>query len=981
MYRQKMQCIQRKELDYLLIRFGENLKCPEKYYEDGKNQAKQIFRTLQRESRFSLKAFHIGGSFGKKTDVIEPDLDLVIIVRDCHPPLEDVLEEFEYILRWKEENLNIRYGDYKRSERSLSFHFRNGISVDLLPAANVEDHEVPTIFEKMRNNDKYAYFYSPSFVEQQIRFMKSQDSFTHSLVRLSKFWFKSLYLEESFRGGSAMMELIAVASVEKARQREDISLSASQTFMIVLNTVRNLRSTRLAFKNVDYDYQRNHQVWKRVPAVELISDNFENLFPDVVGKREILERDYFIIDPANPFQDYLEEKTESVIEKLQNFARITCTRLETIISGSGRYGNDIQGLFEPIPEGLLVSTEHGLRPPTNVLISYDVGCRRVYNKWKIWNEDVMNDRKARRVIKIIINKLLTVVHSTVKGDPANVSVSNVGKAVFNLIERSLSADIDDGFCVTQHRKYDVMLRVPYTIGGIGYAVCVITTSLNLKHLRDDIDSSLQRFGESLKCSDKFYEDGKQLAHKVFQTLHEKSKYTLASVHYGGSFGKKTDVIEPDLNLVILVNDCHPPLQNVIDHFHNILKLNEDSLQIRGDSFKKSGRCLKFSFRNGISVDLLPAPSVRDNEWAIVFMAMAKEEKFAYAYSASFVKDQISFMKSQDSFTHTLVRLSKFWFKSLYLGQRFRGGSAMMELIAVAAAERENELKTISLSRALTRVLSMAGNLDTLKLAFCHFDVDIANRYNTNGNDSENSSDLEDWEWRRVENDELDVKTFNWLWLIPRVIGKCEIFQRSRFIIDPACPFQDYLEDKSENVIRKFKEFAHTTQGRLARILSGNSRKGQGNFIQELFQSMPEDLTQENSLLLPNQYLLTCAEPCKSVYIKLKICNERVKENRKESQVVKVLKRYLITVIHSTVKGNKDVTTEDVETAVQNLIKNSFQNDMDDAPDENKHWHNDVSLRIPYVIKDEGYAVVFSMKWDYTAAIGLLIGRLLAAKLQ
>ncbi|CAL8144603.1 unnamed protein product [Orchesella dallaii] len=455
------------EFDKLLTEFGQSLKCSEEFYVEGKHLATQVFETLKQKSKPSVASVHYGGSFGKKTDVIEPDLDLVVVCNEIEPPLENVLDEFEDVLTLHEETLRIvpkpgrsKYEIYKKTERSLNFCFYNGIEVDLLPAANVADAQ--EVICKIKEDPKNAYYYSPSLVETQVAFIKSQDtkiaSFLHTLIRLVKYWFKNLYFEESVYGGSTMMELISVAVVEKEKDRS--SLSMLRAFAEVLDTIAKLDSLKLAFHEVDEDK------WERVPVEQLHVRNL-SLVPTIVGNEDILKRKYFMVEPANPFQDILEDKTVTVMKNLKNFASETRNLLSQLVNYR-KLGNEfIQMLFRPRPACLV--NQPSLTVPNDLCITYnDPSYESVFCDMKVRKECVMKDNGIKWAIDVLKTRLLTSVNSVVKANQENATLEDVTNAISDLVSTSLKKTLVPG--VAKHDMMDVTLSIPYHIKDKGYAV-------------------------------------------------------------------------------------------------------------------------------------------------------------------------------------------------------------------------------------------------------------------------------------------------------------------------------------------------------------------------------------------------------------------------------------------------------------------------------------------------------------------------------
>lgn len=152
---------------------------------------------LQAKSKFAIGRACIAGSTGKKTEIINSDLDCVLFVNGKRPPFADVLEDFENILTVTDsfKIRDIRTTKYSIQFAALDFQF------DILPAANftenVQGHDNDELIDIQqrevlriigRDPKKYCYMYSSSLATAAIRFMKQQDGFVNEIVRIAKFW-------------------------------------------------------------------------------------------------------------------------------------------------------------------------------------------------------------------------------------------------------------------------------------------------------------------------------------------------------------------------------------------------------------------------------------------------------------------------------------------------------------------------------------------------------------------------------------------------------------------------------------------------------------------------------------------------------------------------------------------------------------------------------------------------------------------------
>jgi len=151
-----------------------------------------------RESRFSIDRCIFAGSFGKHTDILIPDFDVVFfinIINNHHPPFAKVLDEWHGILV-NEEGRLIVDGSLKKTEISLQFEIETEegrLQVDVLPAANlIPKHIQPrpggkqlagmqkSCAQGLINRQNHTSF-SSSLCEFQILFMKDQSPFTHQV--------------------------------------------------------------------------------------------------------------------------------------------------------------------------------------------------------------------------------------------------------------------------------------------------------------------------------------------------------------------------------------------------------------------------------------------------------------------------------------------------------------------------------------------------------------------------------------------------------------------------------------------------------------------------------------------------------------------------------------------------------------------------------------------------------------------------------
>ncbi|CAL8140385.1 unnamed protein product [Orchesella dallaii] len=463
---------QQTRLDALLTRFGQSLRSSEEFYAEGRRLGNRVFEKLKKNSNFSVARVYFGGSFGKKTDVIECDLDLHVVLNGIDPSrdLEKILDDFETLLILHEDELKIQ-GDIERKKRSLSFRFQNGIEVDLLPARNITD-ELEVMRKMVEDPENYSFFFNPSFVDKQIAFLKSQDSFTHTLIRLAKFWWKSLYLGEEFKGGCAMIEVIcaAVAADENEGQGQHRNFCMFRAFTKVIEKLSKVDTLKIAFAEKETETAGGKR-WRRLPESDLCERNRFVIIPNIVGTLKILGRKGFIIDPSNPFQDLLEGKSSTVIEKLKRFVSTTRKRLEHLVNTNADEQEFMLKLFEPQP--LDITKMHLLHLPYDFYISYGDPCYSSFCDMKVrnrnGNEKILKDPKVQNAVKLLKMNLVGVINSAVNGDGGRANTTNVYEAVRSFIGRSLQQQLVNAHR-DRHDEMDITLTIPYQSEGEKYAV-------------------------------------------------------------------------------------------------------------------------------------------------------------------------------------------------------------------------------------------------------------------------------------------------------------------------------------------------------------------------------------------------------------------------------------------------------------------------------------------------------------------------------
>lgn len=156
----------------------------------------QIIKMIQQKSKFKVGHVCIAGSTGKKTTIIDSDIDCVLFINNQSPLFENVLADWEGILAKTDSYQipDVRTTKYSIQFKALDFEF------DILPAVNFtvgiqEDRDTLIDIQQQcvlahikTDPKKYGYSYSSSLADASVRFMERQNGFVNEMVRIAKFW-------------------------------------------------------------------------------------------------------------------------------------------------------------------------------------------------------------------------------------------------------------------------------------------------------------------------------------------------------------------------------------------------------------------------------------------------------------------------------------------------------------------------------------------------------------------------------------------------------------------------------------------------------------------------------------------------------------------------------------------------------------------------------------------------------------------------
>jgi len=147
--------------------------------------------------------------------------------------------------------------------------------------------------------------------------------------------------------------------------------------------------------------------------------------------------------------------------------------------------------------------------------------------------------------------------------------------------------------------------------------------------------------------------------KVKSLILSKSKVSVDRYIYAGSSGKHTDILIPDFDVILFLNNQLPPFSNVLHEWTTILKQEEGRLIAEG-----SIKTLAFSLKLKLPLE----------DWKLMYFLISKHitrprrgkrlyglqkcgvqghinDQNQQSFSSSSSESQIGFMKDHSEFTH------------------------------------------------------------------------------------------------------------------------------------------------------------------------------------------------------------------------------------------------------------------------------------------------------------------------------------------
>lgn len=392
-----------------------------------------------------------------------------------------MVNKFKTFLEDWRKNPDIAPDSISTSTITASASFKNGTDLDLLPACNFStdpQKQREEVLKRIRQNPtvKLISGLSSSLAETQLSFIRSQDGFTHQLIRLTKYWYKSLTLNERVYGGSSIIEIICVASKEEIDGNNVTVLEALNRF---LRNICKINSLKIAFVNDE------NGKWKQITNAEMKSKKYKDYFDP-----KIVSAENYIVEPANPYNNLGENLKPKAVDKMKEFATEMLQRIADLeVQGSnamkivggtdGKITLHLPNLFQPFPIRLRDQYTHsGI--PMEIFVQYDyaqyksVHCKTEQRQAGFFKKNV----EAKNAARAIQNNLLFLIRARVSRDEKNYLVYSNGLpvlkklndakvAVGDLLRENFGLEKFVHLNVTaqsEHDKCQVSIFVPFFVG-------------------------------------------------------------------------------------------------------------------------------------------------------------------------------------------------------------------------------------------------------------------------------------------------------------------------------------------------------------------------------------------------------------------------------------------------------------------------------------------------------------------------------------
>jgi hypothetical protein len=379
------------------------------------------------------------GSIGKNTALkFEFDFDLMIYINNISHPFDDVFNDFLNVIQMQNsfDAFILNSGKPKKAIKAMI----NGFNFEICLAISFHSNPImqrEAVVKQIKESDNpYINIdkYETSLGETQTLFVKRQSNFTLDLIRLTKYWCKTLFLKSHISGRLTLCELIAVKQAIDEENKYLENRSLLNAFKQFLQTISRFKHLNITF---DMFYGKNS------------IDNY------------MLNTRPLVLNPINPYQN-LAQIEPQIIEQFEEFADKSIDRLKC-----DYLGNDLNFIFEPQP---IVAPQdivykHFPQFTNNWLVEVR-DCNDVMHPNMIWRNKKLN-KTGIEIIKIYLFNNIKIVNNLSRFDSnrSGIALSNeeLENIVKNIIYYNIYGKVDNiqwNAKIESHINYDITFEIP-----------------------------------------------------------------------------------------------------------------------------------------------------------------------------------------------------------------------------------------------------------------------------------------------------------------------------------------------------------------------------------------------------------------------------------------------------------------------------------------------------------------------------------------
>lgn len=270
---------------------------------------------FQQHSGYRISRVCTAGSAGKNTNISSSDFDVVLFLNDTEPPFRDVKREWKELLLANAAHFNV--SNIKNIKYSVRFTVGN-FSFDFSPAPNLVRNngkrgrgliiaQQNAVLERIAENPRQnRNTYAAGLAEAGVDFMLNRNSFANEMARIAKCWLEKHEFSEYISGKNTFIELVAVYSAKAGFRGTRKRMPYLKCFARILRALMNFNGL-----NVVFGY-RQRETYKGYPLCDMQCPR--------------------VIDPVNPFNNFVRNWSYDSICELEEYALYTYQHLQEICS-------------------------------------------------------------------------------------------------------------------------------------------------------------------------------------------------------------------------------------------------------------------------------------------------------------------------------------------------------------------------------------------------------------------------------------------------------------------------------------------------------------------------------------------------------------------------------------------------------------------------------------------------------------------------